>query len=261
MEKNNINKIISEKEEPSNNEKENIFYQKKENKNKNEGEAVKQKIKLTNNSDIFYFESSSYSLLFGKLNISMSSQEKKQLVNKYWIIKPIQKYEFNGNQIKTIWHKNYISKLSNLIGIFMVFKNFLTEEEFNRFDDYFKIIIKCSERGYIKNNNYGKLLYIGGDLKCELGVMIKSEFSSSNNQYNNLPLYLCIMKYNEYEKIELEAMELCDKYPNHNGFGNYCQVFHNNFQKALSNKVTRIINEKKTKKEIMKNKENENNNL
>ena len=255
---NNSGKNNDDKEHPTSIEKQDKCCTRKDNR----GEIASQIIKLGNNSDnsnIFIFNSNSYSLLNGKLNISMSGPEKRDLANKYWIIKPENKYEFYGVQIKTIWHKNEISKITNLIGIFMVFKNFLTEKEYKRFDEYFKIIIKCSERGYTKGSHYGKLLYIGGDLKCKLGIMINKEFSNSNKKNNSLPLYLCIMTYNEYEKIELDALDLCDRIPIHDGFGKYYKVFHQNFPKALSNKVTRITNEKRKKREMMKNEENKNN--
>ena len=131
----------------------------------------------------------------------------------------------------------------------MIFKKYLTEEDLKRFDNYFSILIKSNERGFCNKYKYGKILFIGGNLKYELGDMLKNEFYNSNNDYkdNNLPLYISIMTYNEYEEIYTEAYDQCDKDPEHNGFGDF-KIFHQEFHKNLSNKFVRIREEKKRKK-------------
>ena len=72
---------------------------------------------------------------------------------------------------------------------------------------------------------------------------------------NSLPLYLCIMEYNEYEKIELDAMDLCNRIPDHNGFDDNSQKFNENFANILSKKVEKIREEKRTKIKSLKNEE------
>ena len=141
----------------------------------------------------------------------------------------------------------------------MVFKNFLTKKDIERFDNYFPIKIRTNERKYYNSSENGKILFIGGDLKCQLGEMLKNEFGNceDNLNENNLPIYITIMVYNEYEKIELEAIDYCDKIPEHNGFLKFPYIFHHNFPKTLSTKVQRIKNEKMAKKDKLKLEEKE----
>ena len=252
MKKNYTGKNLQDKED-SINEKQNSFCSKKENKKNNMSEIERQKTELINNSGCFFFGTSSYSNSHRKLYIKYDSQEKKNIIKKYWLLKPEKKFEYYGNQIKTIWREEEIWNISDSFGIFMVFKNCLTEQEYERFDRYFTVIIKSRESQYLENSSFGKLLYIGGDLKSNLGNVIGDEFSMSDVQNNSLPLYLCITKYNEYEKIELEAMDLCNRDPNINGFGDNSQKFNKNFSYYLSKKFNKIKKEKRQKKESLKN--------
>ena len=237
-------------------EKDNKFCSQKENMKNNKKDIENQLIKLIEKYKCEQKELNNYVLTEGKIKINWNKFIKKSLQEKYWIIKPQQKFQFYKNQIKNIWELDSISKLKNLIGIHMVFKNYLTEEEIKRFDHYFSIFIKSNEREFCNKYKYGKILFIGGDLKCELGEMLKNEFYNSNNDYkdNNLPLYISIMTYKEYEEIYTEAYDQCDKNPEHNGFGNF-KIFHQSFSKMLSTKFNRIILEKKNKKEDLIKKE------
>ena len=139
----------------------------------------------------------------------------------------------------------------------MIFKNNMTENEIERFDNYFAIKIKSNEREYCNNSKFGKVFYIGGDLKDDLGDMLKKEFEDNNND-KIIPIHISIMVYDEYEKIELEANDYCDKYPDHDGFRNQ-KIFTQRFHKDLSTKVARIINEKNAKKQKLLEEEKQNN--
>jgi hypothetical protein len=239
-------------------EKDFKFCSQKENKINNKKESKEQILNFNYKS--FKFYTYSYSKFHGKIKVNLTTQQKKELVDKYWIIKPLQKYDFYSKAIKNIWKNEEIAKLQHLIGIIMVFNNFLKKNELERFDNYFSILIKSNERSYCKQYENGKLLYIGGDLKEEikLGDMLKKEFANEecNTKDNSLPVYISIMVYDEYEKIESDALDLCDKEPEHNGFSNHKEIFHQSFPKELTNKVRRIKNEKRTKKEKLRAEDN-----
>jgi len=246
----NIEMNKSEKCELSENDfnKSDKFCSQSENKNNNKKDIKNQIIKLfATNDNIYQFESRSYSIVNHKLNIIWDKEVKRNLLNKYWIIKPKQKFDFFGKQIKNLSSNDLISKLKHLIGILIIFKNNITKKEIERFDGYFAVRIKSNEREYCKNSNFGKILYIGGDLKDDLGNMFKKEFEN-NNDDNILPIHISIKVYDEYEKIELDANEYCDKYPDHDGFRNQ-KIFTQRFPKDLSTKVVRISNEKNEKKQ------------
>ena len=228
-------------------DKDNKFCSQCENTNNNKQEIKNQIIKLIGIKDIYQFETKSYLLVNNKLNINWNTEVKKNLINKYWIIKPKQKFDFYGKQIKNLSSNESISKLKHLIGILMIFKDNIAKKEIERFDGYFAVKIKSNERQYCNNFNYGKVLYIGGDLKDDLGEMLKKEFEDNNND-NILPIHISIMVYDEYEKIEIDANEYCDKIPEHDGFRNQ-KIFTQRFHKDLSTKVVRIINEKNEKKQ------------
>ena len=242
-------------------EKENKFCSQEDNKKKNKEDIENQIIRLQSNKELFYFETKSYSLLNGKLNVNLTTQQKKELMNKYWIINPKQKFRVYGNQIKNICKNKTISNIRKLVGILMIFKNDLTKDDIDRFDDYFSIRIKSFERPYLKNSNNGKSFFIGGDLKNKLGELLEKEFSQCENNYKNnaLPIYMSIMAYDEYEKVELDALDFCDTIPEHDGFLKFQNIFHHKFPKSLSNKVLRIKNEKNIKKEEILKSKNENN--
>ena len=245
-----MEKNESEKSDFSDNDldKENKFCSQSENKKNNKKEIKNQIIELTGPNDNYKFESNSYILSDKKkLSIKWKSTIKKNLLNKYWIINPKHKYDFFGKEIKNLSSNTSISKLKHLIGILMIFKNDMTKNEVERFDNYFAIIIKSYERQYYNNSNFGKVLYIGGDLKNDLGDMLKKEFET-NNDDNILPIHISIMVYDEYEKIELDAYEYCDIKASHDGFG-LQKIFINDFPKMLSKKVRRIQNEKNIKKQ------------
>ncbi len=231
-------------------EKDTKFCSQKENISINKKDIDKQFINLIAHQNCQDQKLNNYILDNGKIKINWNKEIKKELIDKYWIVRPQQKFQFYKNQIKNIWKNKLISKLKTLIGIHMIFKNYLTEEDLNRFVNYFSIIIKSNERDFCKNYKYGKILFIGGDLKSELGEMLKNEFYNSKNDYkdNNLPLYMSIMTYNEYEEIYIEAYEQCDRIPYHNGFSNI-KTFHPTFPKLLSTKFNRIKEEKQRKKE------------
>ena len=143
----------------------------------------------------------------------------------------------------------------------MVFKDFISYNDFKKFDQYFSILIKSNERNYMKTKkeqnkeeNVGKILFIGGNLKNNLGDMFENEFRNSN--IKSLPIYISIMIYREYEEIEIDALDYCDKIPEHNGFLNYNNVFHREFPKNLSNKIKRIKEDRNKKREkLLKEKE------
>ena len=223
------------------------FCSQDENKNNNKKDIKNQIIKLFGKKDIYQFESRSYRLVNNKLNIIWDKVVKKDLLNKYWIIKPKQKFDFFGKEIKNLSNNNSISKLKHLIGILMIFKNNLTKKEIERFDNYFAIKIKSNEREYYNNSKFGKVFYIGGDLKDDLGDMLKKEFED-NSDDKIIPIHISIMVYDEYEKIELDAYEYCDIKASHDGFG-LQKIFVNDFPKVLSRKVRRIQNEKNAKKQ------------
>ena len=113
----------------------------------------------------------------------------------------------------------------------MIFKNILSKDDLNSFDDYFSIKIKSFERPFLKNSNIGKNFFIGGKKSGEI---------------------ISIMSYDEFEKVELDALDLCDTIPEHDGFLKFQKVFHHNFPKGLSHKVLRINNEKKINRSIIK---------
>ena len=229
-------------------DKDNKFCSQSENKKKNKKEIKNQIIELVGANDSYKFESNSYVMTKNKkLCINWNPANKFNLLNKYWIIKPKQKFDFFGKEIKNLSSNNSISKLKHLIGILMIFKNNMTEKEIERFDNYFAIKIKSNEREYCNNSKFGKVLYIGGDLKNDLGDMLKKEFED-NNDDNILPIHISIMVYDEYEKIELDANEYCDIKASHDGFG-LQKIFINDFPKILSKKVRRIKDEKNIKKQ------------
>ena len=246
----NKNEIIDE---------DNKFCSKKENKENNKKEVKNQINSISDKfKDFSFIKTNSYTLLNGKLNISLSKNEKKELVDKYWIIKPQRKYDFFGKEIKTLYENENISGLKDLVGVLMIFKNLIQSNEFKRFDKYFSIIIKSHERNYInpdilENANgkieekNGKILYVGGNLKNNLGTMFKEEFSESQDK--TLPIYVSIMTYKEYEEIELDAFDYCNKTADHHGFSEFSHVFHKNFPKSLSNKLERIKRDKINKRE------------
>ena len=235
-------------------ENDNEFCSKDKNKENNKKEAKNQIDKITDKNCVAFIKTNSYVKLNGKLTISLGKTEKKELVDKYWIIKPEKKYTFYGKEIKYLNNNENISSLKDLIGILMVYKNFISITDFKRFDKYFSILIKSNERNYIKNEkeankeveNIGKILYIGGNLKDNLGNMFEKEFIGDDKI---LPIYICIMIYREYEEIEIDALDYCDKIPEHNGFADFKNVFHQNFSKTLSNKIKRIKENRNKKRQ------------
>ena len=258
--KNEINQELSIIEKELDNE----FCLLSENKEKNKKEVKEQINKISNKpqDNVSFIKTNSYVKLNGKLTISLNKNEKKELVNKYWIIKPERKIEFFGKKIKNLYQNEEVSNLRDLVGILMVFKNFLTNNDLKRFDNYFSIIIKSHERNYIRvsrdsslnlldnkkeEEKNGKILYIGGNLEVNLGHMFQKEFSECNKE--GLPIYIAIMVYKEYEEIEIDALDYCDKIPEHDGFAKYKNVFHQSFSKNLSNKVKRIKEARNNKRE------------
>lgn len=254
----NKNEIVKELQKIEK-ENDNEFCLLNENKKNNKIEADNQinKITNTNQNNWPFIKTNSYSKLNGKLTISMNSKEKKELAEKYWIIIPEEKYDFYGKDIKNLYKNNKISNLKDIIGILMVFNHFLSNNEIKRFDKYFSILIRSYERNYITISNnslfesnkgkVGKILYIGGNLNNNLGYMFQKEFSECDKQ--QLPVYISIMVFKEYEEIEISALDCCDKIPEHEGFSKFINVFHQNFSSKLSNKTTRIKNERNKKKE------------
>ena len=235
-------------------ENDNGFCSKEENKEYNKKEAKNQIEKITNKVIVPFIKTNSYIKTNGKLNISLGKTEKKELVDKYWIIKPENKFSFYGKEIKSLYKNEKIANLKDLIGILMVFKDFISYNDFKKFDQYFSILIKSNERNYMKTKkeqnkeeNVGKILFIGGNLKNNLGDMFENEFRNSN--IKSLPIYISIMVYREYEEIEIDALDYCDKIPEHNGFLNYNNVFHREFPKNLSNKIKRIKEDRNKKRE------------
>ena len=229
-------------------DKENEFCSKEENKKINKIETKSQISKISNQSNpLSFIKTNSYVKLNGKLTISLGKNEKKELVNKYWIIKPEKKYDFYGKEIPKLYNNKKISNLRDLVGVLMIFKNFLSEDDIKRFDNYFSIIIKSNERKYNKEYYGGKILYIGGNLEDNLGNMFKKEFNEKDN--NNIPIFISIRIYKEYEEIEIDALDYCNTIPSHDGFLKYKNVFHQNFPKNLSNKVKRIKNDRIQKRE------------
>lgn len=239
----------------------NKFCSKEENKNNNKKEAQNQINKISDKfKNVSFIKTNSYCLLNGKITISLSKNEKKELVDKYWRIKPERKFDFYGRDIKNLHNNENISGFKDLVGVLMIFNKFLSSSDFKRFDHYFSIIIKSHERNYIKpskeieddiNNEeekqLGKILYVGGNLKNNLGNMFKEEFYE--NKDKDLPIFVSIMVYKEYEEIELDALDLCNKTPDHHGFIEYNNVFHQNFSKNLSNKLERIKRDKNKRRE------------
>ena len=231
-------------------ENDNEFCSKEENRNNNKIEVKNQIKQITNQTQpLPFIKTNSYVKLNGKLTISLGKNEKKELVNKYWIIKPEKKYDFYGKEIKNLYNNDKISHLKDLVGILMIFKNYLSENDIKRFDNYFSIIIKSNERKYNPEYYAGKILYIGGNLEDNLGNMFKKEFNDSDN--DNIPIFISVMVYKEYEELEIDAFDYCNKIPSHDGFLKYKNVFHQNFPKNLSNKVKRIKNERIQKREIL----------
>ena len=240
----------------------NEFCLLEENKQKNKIEAKNQISKISNNcsKNVPFIKTNSYVKSNGKLTISLNKNEKKELADKYWIIKPEKKFDFYGKEIKTLYKNDKIAGLKDLIGILMVFKKFLSNNEIKRFDKYFSILIKSHERNYKtekadilmlnnikKEEKNGKILYIGGNLNVNLGFMFQNEFNDFDNK--NMPIYISIMIYKEYEEIEIDALDYCDTIPEHNGFNKYKNVFHQDFSKNLSNKVNRIKRDRNKKRE------------
>jgi len=247
----------------------NKFCSKEANKDNNIKEAKNQINKITDKFKEFSFiKTNSYSLLHGKLTISLSKNEKKELVDKYWTVKPRRKFDFYGKEIKNLHENENISGLKDLVGVLMIYKKLITSNEFKKFDKYFSIIIKSHERNYMKpeehefrhaneseEKKYGKILYVGGNLKNNLGAMFKDEFDDPDDKI--LPIYVSIMIYSEYEEIELDAFDFCNKSADHHGFSDFSKVFHNEFAKKLSNKIERIKTAKITKREDLLKKEKE----
>ena len=244
------------------------FCSKEENKDNNKKEVKNQ---INNISDKFknisFIKTNSYTLLNGKINISLSKNEKKELVNKYWIIKPQRKFDFYGKEIKSLHENENISCLKDLVGVLMIFKDLISNNEYRRFDKYFSIIIKSNERNYMIpdsqmmdangkiDEKIGKILYVGGNLKTNLGNMFKQEFSDSKDK--SLPIFISIMVYREYEEIELDAFDYCNKTADHHGFSEFSNVFHKNFPKSLSNKLERIKRDKIERREKLLKEENQ----
>ena len=260
---NEINEELKNIEKENDNE----FCSKNENKENNKKEAKSQINKISNNNNnLSFIKTNSYVKLNGKLTISLNKKEKKELVDKYWIIKPEKKFEFYGKEIKYLYQNENISGLKDLVGILMVFKNYLSDKDLKRFDKYFSILIKSNERYYLKiqsnimNNKdikeehkCGKILYIGGNLEINIGDMFKKEFSEGDDKV--LPIYISLMVYKEYEEIEIDALDYCNKIPEHNGFNRYNHVFHQSFPKNLSNKIKRIKDARNKKREELLKKE------
>jgi len=257
MEKNKLKKFNLSNDDL---DKDNKFCSQSENKKKNKKEIQNQIINLVGTNGSYQFESNSYVLTKNKrLCINWNPANKFNLLNKYWIIKSKQKFDFFGKEIKNLSNNKSISKLKHLIGILMIFKNNITKNEIERFDNYFAIKIKSNEREYYNNSKVGKVFYIGGDLKDDLGDMFKKEFED-NSDDKILPIHISIMVYDEYEKIELDANEYCDVKASHDGFG-LQKIFINDFPKMLSKKVRRIQNEKNSKKQkLLKDEKNEKDN-
>jgi hypothetical protein len=262
---------ISEELKNIEKENDNEFCLLSENKENNKKEAKNQIDNIVNQNNISFIKTNSYKNLNGKLTISLSKTEKKELVDKYWLITPEKKFDFYGKEIKNIYQNENVSGLKDLVGILMVFKNFLTEKDLKRFDNYFTILIKSNERNYLKpkkeiimendkkegEEKYGKILYIGGILENYLGEMLRKEFNENSNQI--LPVYISIRTYKEFEEIEIDALDLCDKIPEHDGFVRYKNVFHPTFSKNLSNKIKRIKEGKNKKRQDLLELEQKNN--
>ena len=258
-----------ENENENNLNDDNEFCSKEENKNNNKKDAKNQINKISDKfNNLSFIKTNSYCLLNGKITISLSKNEKKELVDKYWRIKPERKFDFYGKDIKNLHNNENISGFKDLIGVLMIFNKLLPSSAFKRFDHYFSIIIKSHERNYFKTSieiendknekeeekKIGKILYVGGNLKKNLGNMFKEEFCENNNK--DLPIFVSIMVYKEYEEIELDAFDLCNKTPDHHGFIEYNNVFHKSFSKNLSNKLERIKRDKnKRREELLKEEE------
>lgn len=244
------------------------FCSKEENKDNNKKEVKNQIHDISDKfKNISFIKTNSYTLLNGKINISLSKNEKKELVNKYWIIKPQRKFDFYGKEIKSLHENENISCLKDLVGVLMIFKDLISNNEYRRFDKYFSIIIKSNERNYMIpdsqmmdangkiDEKIGKILYVGGNLKTNLGNMFKQEFSDSKDK--SLPIFISIMVYREYEEIELDAFDYCNKTADHHGFTEFSNVFHKNFPKSLSNKLERIKRDKIERREKLLKEENQ----
>ena len=244
------------------------FCSKEENKDNNKEEVKNQIHDISDKfKNISFIKTNSYTLLNGKINISLSKNEKKELVNKYWIIKPQRKFDFYGKEIKSLHENENISCLKDLVGVLMIFKDLISNNEYRRFDKYFSIIIKSNERNYMIpdsqmmdangkiDEKIGKILYVGGNLKTNLGNMFKQEFSDSKDK--SLPIFISIMVYREYEEIELDAFDYCNKTADHHGFSEFSNVFHKNFPKSLSNKLERIKRDKIERREKLLKEENQ----
>ena len=244
------------------------FCSKEENKDNNKKEVKNQIHDISDKfKNISFIKTNSYTLLNGKINISLSKNEKKELVNKYWIIKPQRKFDFYGKEIKSLHENENISCLKDLVGVLMIFKDLISNNEYRRFDKYFSIIIKSNERNYMIpdsqmmdangkiDEKIGKILYVGGNLKTNLGNMFKQEFSDSKDK--SLPIFISIMVYREYEEIELDAFDYCNKTADHHGFSEFSNVFHKNFPKSLSNKLERIKRDKIERREKLLKEENQ----
>lgn len=249
-------------------DEDNKFCSKEENKDNNKKEVKNQIYNISDKFKEFSFiKTNSYTLLNGKINISLSKNEKKELVDKYWIIKPQRKFDFYGKEIKSLHENENISCLKDLVGVLMIFKDLIPANEYKRFDKYFSIIIKSSERNFMNPDNQiidangkieekkGKILYVGGNLKSNLGTMLKQEFSDSKDK--SLPIYISIMVYREYEEIELDAFDYCNKTADHHGFCEFSNAFHKNFPKSLSNKLERIKRDKIDRREKLLKEENQ----
>ena len=149
---------ISEELKNIEKENDNEFCLLSENKENNKKEEKSKIDNIVNQNNISFKKNNSYKNLTGKLTNYLSKTEKKELVDKYWLITPEKKFDFYGKEIKNIYQNENVSGLKDLVGILMVFKNFLTEKDLKRFDNYFTILIKSNERNYLKSKkeiNFG----------------------------------------------------------------------------------------------------------
>ena len=85
---------ISEELKNIEKENDNEFCLLSENKENNKKEAKSQIDNIVNQNNISFIKTNSYKNLNGKLTISLSKTEKKELVDKYWLITPEKKFDF-----------------------------------------------------------------------------------------------------------------------------------------------------------------------
>ena len=102
----------------------------------------------------------------------------------------------------------------------------------------------------MKNKRKGKILYQkrikDGENAIWLSIL---PFACDEKDNNNIPIFISIRIYKEYEEIEIDALDYCNTIPSHDGFLKYKNVFHQSFPKNLSNKVKRIKNDRIQKRE------------